>query len=97
MNPMYVVVLTYVRPIEEVDAHMAEHARWIREGLADGVFIACGRRTPRTGGVIVARGVTLEALHERLALDPFQSLGLAEAEVVAFDAAVTIDALKPVG
>jgi uncharacterized protein YciI len=94
---MYIIVLTYVRPIEEVDKHLAEHARWIREGLADGVFIACGRRSSLTGGVIVARGESLPTLQARLARDPFQRLGLATCEIVEFDAAITIDALRPRG
>ena len=53
---MFVLLLTYVRPLAEVDALMREHVAWLDEHYAAGRFLVSGRRIPRTGGVIVARG-----------------------------------------
>jgi uncharacterized protein YciI len=52
---MLVVLLSYIRPIEEVDAFMREHVAWLNEHYDAGRFVVAGRRVPRTGGVIVAR------------------------------------------
>ena len=52
---MFIVTLTYLKPVEEVDALMHDHVEWLKKGYADGLFIASGRRVPRTGGVILAR------------------------------------------
>lgn len=85
MHPLYVVVLSYIRPLEEIDAQLAAHAEWLDKGYADGVFLASGRRIPRTGGVIIAKAENLERLQDRLREDPFQRLGLSKADILPFE------------
>ncbi len=55
MSTLYVVVLTYIKPLEEVDDAIPAHVEWLKKGYADGLFLASGRRLPRTGGVILAK------------------------------------------
>lgn len=86
---MYVVTLTYQRPLEEVDALMTGHVAWLKRHYASGLFIASGRRVPRTGGVILARSGDAAALQAALAEDPFVSQGVARAEVVEFTPSMT--------
>ncbi|MDR6787528.1 uncharacterized protein YciI [Sphingomonas sp. BE138] len=80
-----VVLLSYVRPLDEVDAQMAAHVAWLEQGFGQGVFLVAGRRAPRTGGVIVMRGERA-AVERVVATDPFVTSGVATAEVVAFNA-----------
>lgn len=80
-----VVLLSYVRPLDEVDAQMAAHVAWLEQGFGQSVFLVAGRRTPRTGGVVVMRG-TREAVERVVATDPFVTSGVATAEVVPFSA-----------
>ena len=86
---MFIVTLTYLKPVEEVDALMRDHVAWLEAGYADGLFIASGRRVPRTGGVILARSGDAQALHETLARDPFVIHGAARCEVVEFTPSMT--------
>jgi len=86
---MFIVTLTYLKPVEEVDALMRDHVAWLETGYADGLFIASGRRVPRTGGVILARSGDAQALHETLARDPFVIHGAARCEVVEFTPSMT--------
>ncbi|ECL7346493.1 YciI family protein [Salmonella enterica subsp. enterica serovar Winslow] len=86
MGIVYVVVLTYIKPLDDVDSHIPAHVEWLKQGYSDGVFLASGRRIPRTGGVILARCDSIEALEERLAQDPFQKLKIARAEIIPFEA-----------
>ncbi|HEX7637029.1 MAG TPA: YciI family protein [Burkholderiaceae bacterium] len=81
---MFVVTLTYLKPVEEIDALMPGHLAWLDRHYAAGLFIASGRRVPRTGGVILARGDDEAALQAALAEDPFVVHGAARCEVVAF-------------
>ena len=81
---MYVVTLTYLRPLEEVDAQLAGHVAWLERHYASGLFIASGRRVPRTGGVILARSGDAAMLQAALAEDPFVTHGLARVDVVEF-------------
>nr|MBA2816135.1 putative conserved protein YciI [Candidatus Pantoea persica] len=47
---MYIVSLSYVRPMEEVEALLAPHIQWLDRYFAAKVFIVAGRKDPRTGG-----------------------------------------------
>jgi len=94
MGMIHVAVLTYVRPLEEIDREMAAHAAWLDKGYADGTFIASGRRVPRNGGVILCRGDSVEAIRLLMREDPFQRLGLATLELIPFDASRAADALR---
>ena len=94
---MFIVTLTYLKPVEEVDALMAGHIDWLDEGYASGLFVASGRRIPRTGGVILARSGDERALMDFLARDPFAIHGAARFDVVEFSATKTapgVDILK---
>ena len=86
---MFVALVHYVKPLAEVDAVLAEHVRFLDEQYAAGVFLASGRRVPRTGGVILARAESREQLAEILARDPFVLAGVAEYEIVEFLATKT--------
>lgn len=75
---MFIVVLTYTADLSQVDAALPEHAAWLDRQYADGVFLASGRRRPRTGGFILAAGLDADTLNARLAEDPFGRRGLAQ-------------------
>lgn len=94
MSTIYVAILTYVRPLDEIDAHLAEHAEWLKAGYRDGVFLASGRRVPRTGGIILAKAQSPAEIEERLRLDPFQKLGLATVEVLPFEPSMAAPMLE---
>jgi len=94
---MYVVTLTYVKPLEEVDALMNDHVAWLKRHYASGMFLASGRQVPRVGGVILARSGDRAALDAALAADPFVRHGAARVEVVEFTPSMTargLEALK---
>lgn len=59
-----------------------------------GVFLASGRRVPRTGGVILARAESREALDTLLECDPFAQAGAARYEVVEFIPSMTCSELE---
>jgi uncharacterized protein YciI len=77
---MLILSLTYNAPIEQADQHMQAHMDWVRKGYDDGLFLASGRKLPRTGGVILARGTraTIEAF---CAADPFVTNDIARYDI----------------
>ena len=81
---MFVVLLTYVKPLPEVDRHMRAHMKFLDQQYAARTFIASGRQVPRTGGVILARCPSKEALVELMQRDPFLQNGVATFEVIQF-------------
>ena len=88
---MFVLVLTYIKPLPEVDALMRKHMAWLNEQYAAGRFIVSGRQIPRTGGVILARGDDREAIEAIATGDPFVSGGVATCEVIQFRASQIAD------
>ena len=71
---MYIVSLTYNRPMEEVDAALDAHIAWLNTWFDDGTFIAAGRKDPRTGGVILVKDIDRARLDAILAEDAFQTV-----------------------
>ena len=49
---MYVINLSYHRPMEEVEALTPAHIDWVKRYFEAGVFLAAGRKDPRNGGMI---------------------------------------------
>ena len=53
---MFIAILTYKKPLEEVDRFLQAHRDFLAEHYAAGDFIASGPQTPRVGGVIMISG-----------------------------------------
>jgi uncharacterized protein YciI len=92
---VFVLLLTYTRPLDEVDALMRRHMAWLEEQYEAGRFLVSGRRIPRTGGVILARGDDRGEIEALAAADPFVTGGVATCEVVEFRASQVADELRP--
>ena len=81
---MFVITLSYLVDIDRIDEAMADHREWVDRQYEDGVFLASGPLVPRTGGMILAGGLSRSELEARLALDPYKTRGLAEHVIVEF-------------
>ncbi len=92
MKPMSLALLTYVKPLDEVDVHRDAHVAWIKDAMDRGIMLLAGRRTPPTGGVLLFRGEA-DAVAAVAATDPFVVNGVATVEIVAFTATLAMDAV----
>jgi uncharacterized protein YciI len=94
---VFILQLSYIVPLDEVDRVRDEHMAWIAEQYEDGRFLASGPKVPRTGGVILARAMPRDELDDLIASDPFTREGVATYDVTEF-AAMTVaeglDALR---
>ena len=68
---MFIAILTYKKPLSEVDRFLAAH----REYLAE---------TPRIGGVIMIKAEKHTAVDAIIAKDPFNINGIADYQIVEF-------------
>lgn len=91
---MFIISLTYIKPLEEVDVLLEEHVVYLKEQYDLGHFLASGRKVPRTGGVILARGGSCEEIETIIKLDPFYRHGAAEYEITEFCPTMTSDELE---
>lgn len=90
---MFVVSLTYVCEMSEVEKYLEEHIQYLDNQYAQDNFIASGRKVPRTGGVILANVDNIDLLNKILSNDPFKKHGLAEYEIIEFIPSKTVKEL----
>ncbi len=68
---MFIINLHYIVPLDELDGHMAAHVKYLKKYYAKNVFVASGRKVPRTGGIILALAKSKEEIEEIIQEDPF--------------------------
>jgi uncharacterized protein YciI len=81
---MFIVSLKYKCELEEIDKHLDAHVAYLKQEYAKGNFIASGRKSPRTGGVILSNVKTKNDLETILEKDPFFQADIAEYEITEF-------------
>ena len=81
---MFIAILTYKKPLEEVDRFLQAHRDYLAEHYAAGDFIASGPQTPRVGGVIMIKANNREAVDAIISEDPFHINDIANYQIVEF-------------
>lgn len=81
---MFVINISYKVDLKKVDAFLAQHVEFLNQQYESGIFIASGRKVPRTGGVILAQADSRSELEEIIAQDPFKQHELAVYELIEF-------------
>lgn len=81
---MFIINLNYIVPLEKLDAHMTEHVKYLHKYYKQNVFVASGRKVPRTGGIILALAKSREEVDRIINEDPFYIYQLAEFTVTEF-------------
>lgn len=91
---MFIISLSYVKPLEDVEAHLEAHVDYLKRFYGSGEFLASGRKVPRTGGVIFAVAESRERIEEIVRQDPFHENGVAEFEITEFAPTMTAQELE---
>lgn len=81
---MFIAILTYKKPLSEVDKYLQAHRDYLAEHYAAGDLITSGPRVPRVGGVIMIKAADLESAKTILSQDPFNINGIADYQIVEF-------------
>lgn len=81
---MFIINLNYIAPVEQIDAHMPAHMRFLKKYYGNNTFVMSGRKVPRTGGIIIAKARTREETEKIMNEDPFIANKLAEFSIVEF-------------
>ena len=83
MAHFLILDITYTQGAEAVDPYLEDHRRYLTRHYEDGIFLASGRKDPRTGGIIIAVGARNE-ISEVVTEDPFVVNGVAEYTITEF-------------
>lgn len=82
----YVVDLTYIKSLNDIDAQLPAHREWLKKGYQSGLVLISGPKEPRTGGIILARTSNIEILLNYLAEDPFNKIEAIKTKITPFTA-----------
>ena len=92
---MFIISLNYIVPLEELDRHMQDHVVFLKKYYSKNIFVASGRKVPRTGGIILALADSKEEIERIIQEDPFHIHHLAEFTITEFLTSQYHPQLKP--
>ncbi len=81
---MFIAILTYKKPLSEVDKYLQAHRDYLAEHYATSDFIASGPQNPRVGGVIMIKASGRESVNTIISQDPFNINSIADYQIVEF-------------
>ena len=81
---MFIAILTYKKPLSEVDNYLSAHREYLAKHYAIGDFITSGPQIPRIGGVIMIKANNREAVDAIISEDPFHINDIANYQIVEF-------------
>jgi len=84
MPKFFIIVLRYLRPLEEIESFRSAHRGFLKDYYNKGVFLASGAQEPRFGGIIMAKEENRKKLYKILEQDPFHQELCAEYRVIEF-------------
>lgn len=88
---MFIAILTYKKPLSEVDKYLQAHRDYLAEHYAAGDFIASGPQNPRIGGVIMIKAIDRETVNSIISQDPFNINSIADYQIVEFTLTIFCD------
>lgn len=74
MQNVFIAILTYTRPIEEIDANLAKHREYLKNLVEKHKLLVAGRLNPRTGTVIISKNISRQEFEDIVKNDPFFTL-----------------------
>ena len=89
---MYLMISTYLVPLDEVAKVRDEHLAYLEGLFAQGTLVAAGRQEPAVGGMVLLDVADEATAREVMARDPYVLGGLAEYEARGW--APTVGVLK---
>lgn len=81
---MFIVLLNYIQPLPVIEATLSAHRAFLDKYYSAGNFITSGPQTPRTGGVILVKGLTRDELNIVITEDPFYQKKVATYQIIEF-------------
>lgn len=83
-SSVFIIKLTYKKPLEIVDQYLAEHRIFLDQGYDKNYLIASGPQNPRIGGLMISQLNDIQILKKFLESDPYFINQIADYEFIEF-------------
>ena len=90
---MFVITVTYLKSLDEVDKYLVAHREHLKKGYAQNLLLASGPQIPRQGGIILTAGNDKNKILNFIENDPFKLNGVASYNIVEFDPVLSADGI----
>lgn len=91
---MYIINLTYTKPLTEVEKYLPDHITYLDKYYSSGNFICSGRKNPRDGGIILCHAKNHDEINQIISEDPFYREKISTYEIIEFYPTKYVDSLK---
>lgn len=92
---MHIIFLKFGPNRAQAGQWMAEHKRWMQQGIDDGSFLMTGSLDNAQGGAVLAANMDREAIQRRVELDPFVVHNVVTAEIHTVTPSLVAQVLAP--
>lgn len=82
---MFIILTTYLKPMDVVDQYLAEHRAYLETCYQRNLLVASGPQNPRSGGVLISQLTNRQELDAMIENDPFKQHGIASYQPIEFD------------
>ncbi len=86
---MFLLIVNYIQPTDEVSKHVATHSEWVKKYIDEEIFLFAGPKKNKLGGAILVKSIDRDILDKILAEDSYVKEKVAEYQVIDFDCKVT--------
>jgi uncharacterized protein YciI len=81
----FIIEIQYTKSMEKINSLVTEHRSSLQTGYDQGWILMSGPKFLKTGGIIIARSPSLEALREFFTNDPYKLNNCADYKFIEFD------------
>jgi uncharacterized protein YciI len=94
MQNIFVITVTYTKPIVEVEIYLEAHRNFLTDGYSRGILIMSGPQNPRVGGVIIGKFWSMDEAKAFIHADPFDVANVASYDIAEFVPSRYADEIK---
>jgi len=91
---MFIVFLRFSTNKDQAKSLMSAHVEWIKNGIAEGVFLLVGSIKPSAGGVVLVLGLSRAEVEQRVSLDPFVEHDVVVPDIIEISPSQVDDRLR---
>lgn len=92
---MHIIFLKFGPNRAQAGQWMAEHKRWMQQGIDDGSFLMTGSLDNAQGGAVLAANMDRDAIERRVAEDPFVIHQVVTADIHTVEPSLMAQGLAP--
>ena len=94
MKNLFCIIVTYIKPIEEIEKVLQAHRGYLQAGYDAGFLLASGPLNPRVGGLIIGHFHNRQEAEIFTQSDPYFLQNLATYEIIEFSPVLHAEALN---